>query len=312
MNRAYKNIKFRDGFVFKADNESDEAILHGLEAYQNFEYFNLIGRRNKEKRQKLKDKVRRGLQKAKDKIGKGGLGKGLAKVFLSVPRQAAAALIRINFRGVATGISLRDEATQQKVLEKWRKIGGNDGTFLTAVNAGKNKPPLVCGYKCKQKRKITVDKSDFDGGSWNYPTGVEEAGIGGLILTGGKVVASLLTVVSAGKVAKGKEAEAEAAKAALEAEKLKAEREDANLSPDEKAAAERQKKREEELNIAIKEVENNPNLSDEEKAITIAEIQKSFADEESESFLSKYKWWLLGGLVVTAGAIILIKKNRNQ
>jgi hypothetical protein len=197
-------------------------------------------------------------------------------------------------------------------LEKWRKLGGNDGTFLTAVNAGKNKRPLICGYKCKKKRKITVDKSDFDGGDWNYPTGVEEAGIGGLIVTGGKVVASLLTVVAAGKTAKGKESDAERAAAELEAEKLKAQREDANLSPEEKAAAERQKKREEELNIAIKEVEDNPNLTDEEKAVTIAEIQKAFAAEQDESFLSKYKWWLLGGAVLVTGAIILIKKNKNQ
>jgi hypothetical protein len=65
------------------------------------------------------------------------------------PRTAYLALVRINFRGFATRINALNSDTKNKLFKKWLQLGGNRTALQKAVDAGKNKKPIL-GIKSTQ------------------------------------------------------------------------------------------------------------------------------------------------------------------
>lgn len=65
------------------------------------------------------------------------------------PRTSYLALVRINFRGFATRINALNKDTKDKLFKKWLQLGGNRTSLQKAVDAGKNKKPIL-GIKSTQ------------------------------------------------------------------------------------------------------------------------------------------------------------------
>jgi len=101
------------------------------------------------------------------------------RVALSPSRSAFLALIKLNYRGLASRMGAfldRDPQNWKKLEKKYCTLGGGVDSLRKSVNQGKNKQPLLCGAKCKAKLPAnfsgySLDGLDFD---YNYPTGAEE------------------------------------------------------------------------------------------------------------------------------------------
>jgi len=91
---------------------------------------------------------------------------------LRAPRSSFLGLLSLNYRGMASRISrakLNEPEKYKEVVSKFQKLGGDKSTFEKSLSNGKDKKPLVCGSKCK-------DKINFSGGYYNSFTGAEIAG----------------------------------------------------------------------------------------------------------------------------------------
>jgi|SaaInlV_125m_DNA_1040241.scaffolds.fasta_scaffold00493_13 hypothetical protein len=91
---------------------------------------------------------------------------------LRAPRSSFLGLLSLNYRGMASRISrakLNEPEKYKEVVSKFQKLGGDKSTFEKSLSNGKDKKPLVCGSKCK-------DKINFSGGYYNSFSGTEIAG----------------------------------------------------------------------------------------------------------------------------------------
>ena len=70
---------------------------------------------------------------------------GLNTYFAAPVRTAGLILIRLNFRGWATALDVAINNNAQPAQQFWTDFGGTWDKFLEAVNAGKNKNPLMSG-----------------------------------------------------------------------------------------------------------------------------------------------------------------------
>ena len=74
-------------------------------------------------------------------------GKGVfqvaKKIALSVPRNAFRGLVSLNVRGIATRLSEALQKNSNRVLDLWKKFGGDIEKLQESINAGKNKKPLL-------------------------------------------------------------------------------------------------------------------------------------------------------------------------
>ena len=84
---------------------------------------------------------------------------------LAVPRGSFLTLVRMNYRGLASRMQrakLNEPNIYNSAMAKFKKLGGNQGKFESAINFGKNKRPLACGQKCKEKKGLNFDgNNDF-------------------------------------------------------------------------------------------------------------------------------------------------------
>jgi hypothetical protein len=282
------NFNKKEG-TFLYDNKKDEVVMNVLELYPNAEthfFKGANGAKKKDLLQKklrsvfnemeqeeyanaLGDKFRKFKDKAREKLR--GVGKVVARAALVVPRGAAIALIRLNFRGAATRFSLLTSDGVKKIEKRWRNLGGKSDKLRDAINAGKNKPLIVCGKKCRSKAGKNPSISNAIKDDFVNSTGVD---IAGLVASGGGVVMGLVSLVSGQQNFKNQQdlmlLEAELAKKAASEKKI-----DDSMSPQEKALAEEIIKAQEKNYDPISAIENNPNLTADEKAAAIEEIQKS-------------------------------------
>ena len=91
---------------------------------------------------------------------------------LRAPRGAFLGLLSLNYRGMASRISrakLNEPEKYKDIVSKFQRLGGDKSTFEKSLRNGKDKKPLVCGSKCK-------DKINFSGGYYNTFGGAEIAG----------------------------------------------------------------------------------------------------------------------------------------
>jgi hypothetical protein len=82
------------------------------------------------------DKRRNFFKKLKEDIKKAG--KFYVKIAAAGPRNAALALIKLNFRSIATNLDKKIQTEPKKVQQFWESIGGNWNKLHTAVDQGKH------------------------------------------------------------------------------------------------------------------------------------------------------------------------------
>lgn len=200
------------------------------------------------------------------------------KVNLALPRACAIALIRLNFRGNAQKLAFGIQRGKKKKLEdKWIKLGGNPDKFLLAINKGKNKRPLICGFSCKQElANLTPQEKEgvvagIEAQATNEFSNAVTGGIGEtatLVAIGGTIVSSVMAVV--GGISNSK-----AQKQALE-EQERVNNAQINMATDQQKFENEQTMRMiEQQTSPVNQIQADPNLTPAEKQQAINEVTKA-------------------------------------
>ena len=306
---------------FLYDNKNDEILLNVLDLYPNKTSYFFQGEGGRLKKQALQQKVRETYNreqeedvlydaggKGKKKLKKGlkKIGRGIATAALAVPRSAALVIMRLNFRGNAKKFSLLNSQGEKKVLDKWKKLGGDTEALKRAIKAGKDKKPFVCGKKCRAKAgpnpQVTKDSEEFVNGA-----GIDDAALAAYISTGAGLVATMVGVVSKSKDFKNQKELME-----LQSDLNQKEREeaaiDATMTPQERKIAEEIIKAQESSSDPINAIQMNPNLTNEEKQEAISQIKGM---QKSNIGIDTNKKIILG-VVAVIGLVVLYKYYQSQ
>lgn len=251
-------------------------------------------------REKLKTIIKRGIKK---------VGRAIKVGAVAIPRASYLSLIAVNFRGLAYKLSAiidkkygNDEAKRQKLKDKWYNLGGKWDKLVKAVNNGKRKKPSICGKRCKKKLAdkgykrgfVNTDELDFD--VFNYPTGVEEVGLGVWIGLGSAVIGAMGTITATAITSKTE-------KKAIEQADNQAKLEAKTLSESEQRAYDLEIKRLEAQADPKTAILNNPNLSEAEKQ----EALKTLGGAEEKDTQRKILKYALFGALAIGGVFILTK-----
>lgn len=311
------NFNKKEG-EFLYDNKNDEILLNVLDLYPNKTSYFFQGEGGKLKKKALQEKVRQTYNEQQDEMllsadGKGKkklkkglkkIGRGIATAALAPARAAALSLIRLNYRGNAKKMSLLNTKGEKKVFEKWEKIGGDKDSLKKAIEAGKDKKPFVCGKKCRAK---AGPNPQMPSNTQEFSNFVLESGTATLIATGGTVVGGLINVVSKDKDFKNQKELLE-----LQNELNQKDREenaiDSTMTPQERKIAEEVIKAQESSNDPILAIQNNPNLTNDEKQEAISQLKGL---QKSNIGIDTNKKILLG-VVAIIGAFALYKYYQSQ
>ena len=266
----------------------------------------------------LKDKAGTVIKKVGDKIGDGlkAVGRGVVVATMSIPRASARTLISLNFRGVATRMAESGGDKNKKLSDLWYKLGGNPSKLWQSMRTGQNKKPKLCGAKCKEK----MGKSNFAGMTAeelykNARTDIEYSNLAdpvlaSIITTGGVVIGKIATTINQNiqnKVIREQLAQEEK----LYNKELEQRADELNVQKD---TLEKQFELAEQnaINNAdpIKLIQNNPNLSPEEKAEAIKQAQDVLGSETT-SKIKKYAIYGGLGLLGLLATVFIIKKARS-
>ncbi len=313
------NFNKKEG-EFLYDNKNDEILLNVLDLYPKKVSYFFQGEGGKLKKKALQEKVRQTYNEQQDEImlgadGKGKkklkkglkkIGRGIATAALAPARSAALVIMRLNFRGNAKRFSLLNAQGEKKVLDKWEKLGGDKEKLKKAIEAGKDKKPFVCGKKCRAKAgpnpQVTKDSEEFSNGA-----GIDDAALATYISTGAGLVSTMVGVTSKNKDYKNQKELME-----LQAELNQKQREedavDATMTPQERKIAEEVIKAQESNSDPILAIQNNPNLTNDEKQEAISQLKGL---QKSNIGIDTNKKILLG-VVAIIGAFALYKYYQSQ
>jgi hypothetical protein len=299
------NFNKKEGILL-SDNKQDEMMANVLDLYPKQTSYLLLGEGGAKKRAELQKEVRSYFDKLQDtdtalsadggKKNRKGLkkvGRAIARASLAVNRGAALALIRVNFRGLATRFDLLNSKGEEKLMNKWEDLGGKRDSLNKAIDAGKDKKIVVCGKKCRSKAganpQLSV-QSDMTGGE-----------IVALVVAGLGLITVLVNQIGAGKNAKNNYKNT-VKLMKLEAELKQKEREenaiDATMTPSEKKIADEIIKAQESNNDPIQAIKNNTNLTAEEKAEAIRQLE---GIQKSTIGIDTSKKFILLGVLLIAG-----------
>ena len=319
------NFNKKEG-EFLYDNKNDEILLNVLDLYPNKVSYFFQGDGGKIKKQALQGKVRETYNreqeddillgadgKGKKKLRKGlkKIGRGLATAALAPARAAALSLFRLNFRGNAKKMSLLNAQGEKKVFDKWEKLGGKKDSLKKAIQAGKDKKAFVCGKKCRAKAgpnpqmpEASQEFSNFDDSTYLYTI---EPATASLIATGAGVVGTITGVVSKDKDFKNQKELLQ-----LQSDLSQKEREeaaiDASMTPQERKIAEEVIKAQESGSDPINAIQNNPNLTNDEKQEAISQLKGM---QKSNIGIDTNKKIILG-VVAVIGLVVLYKYYQSQ
>lgn len=311
-----KTKKHKDNFnkkegVLLSDNRQDEMMANVLDLYPKQPSYLLMGAEGAKKRTELKKEVRKYFDKLQDTDsalsanGKRNDGKGLKKVgrtiaraSLAVPRGAGLALIRLNFRGIAKRFDLLNSEGEEKLMKKWEQMGGKRDKLASAIEAGKGKHMLVCGKKCRSQAGANPKLPTSELLSYENFEPITTAGI---ITAGAGVVTTLVNQVGTGVNSK-KNYKNTANLMKLESELKQKESEenaiDATMTPSERKIAEEIIKAQDSNNDPIQAIKNNTNLTAEEKAEAIKQLEEI---QKSNIGIDTNKKFILLGVLLIAG-----------
>jgi len=307
------NFNKKDGILL-SDNKQDEMMANVLDLYPKQTSYMLMGEGGAKKRTELQKEVRTYFDKLqendtalsadggkKDRKGLKKVGKAIARAALAVPRGAGLALIRLNFRGFAKRFDLLNSEGEEKIMKKWEQMGGKRDKLASAIEAGKDKKIIVCGKKCRAKAganpKIPTNISDE---KLNV-AGVDDLGYIGLIGAGLGTLTALVNQVGSGINSK-KNYKNTQDLIKLEADLKQKESEenaiDATMTPSERKIAEEIVKAQESGNDPIQAIKNNTNLTAEEKAEAISQLQ---GIQKSNIGIDTNKKFIILGVLLIAG-----------
>lgn len=317
------------------DNKNDEVLLNILELYPNKHTSFFKGKEGAAKRKLLQEKVRESFDKEQEqdpyenaigdklknkfkgfgkKIGKGAkkVGRGVATAALAPSRGACLALIRVNFRGIASklGLALDIPEAKEKLLDKWSKLGGIPEKLIIATRAGENKPMLMCGLKCQAKAGKNPQLPSDAVSDFANAAGVDDASLAATIAAGAKTAATLVGSVStlvAALATGAKKIKANKIDKELNQKEKEEKAIDATMSEQEKKIALEIVKAQESGFDPIEAIKNNPNLTAEEKQAAIAEIQQAKSNENASK--SKLITFAVVGLALL-GVYLMYNKNK--
>jgi hypothetical protein len=321
-------IKKADNFdknqgKFLYDNKSDEMMCNVLELFPNKKSFLLQGAKGSERKKELQKKVRtafnneiegieeyenaggRGRRRIRDAFNK--IGRTLATAGLAPARGAALALIRLNFRASASKLNLLEGQGREKLEAKWERLGGNKTKLRKAIDAGKGKKMLVCGKKCRAKagKNPQLPSAEAD----DFVNAVETGVTAALIAAGGGVIAGLLKITDT-SIGANKQKELLQLNAELNQADAEENAVDATMTPQERKIAEEIIKAQNSGFDPIQAIQNNPNLTADEKAAAIAEINESLGGDDNKK---KILYFAVGAIVfVGLGYLIYKLSNKSE
>lgn len=314
------NFNKKDGILL-SDNRQDEMMANVLDLYPKQTSYMFMGAEGAKKRTELRKDVRKYFDKIQDndsalsaigsrknKKGLQKVGRTIARASLAVPRGAGLALIRLNFRGIAKRFDLLNAEGEEKIMAKWEKMGGKRDKLASAIEAGKGKKMLLCGKKCRAKAGANAKlPSDLSDEKMNL-AGADDAGYVATIATGSGTINALLGAIgtSIGVVGSGvnskKNYKRQSDLMKLEAELRQKDSEenaiDATMTPSERKIAEEIIKAQESANDPIQAIKNNANLTAEEKAEAIKQLQEI---QKSNIGIDTNKKFILLGVLLIAG-----------
>ena len=311
-----KTKKHKDNFnkkegILLSDNRQDEMMANVLDLYPKQTSYMFMGVEGAKKRTELQKDVRKYFDKLqdndsalsasgrkKDRKGLQKVGRTIARASLAVPRGAGLALIRLNFRGVAKRFDLLNSQGEEKLMKKWEQLGGKRDKLASAIEAGKDKKMMVCGKKCRAQAGANPKIPTEQVLSYENFEPVVTAGI---VTAGGGVVATLINQVGTGVNSKNNYKNTSSLMK-LEAELKQKESEenaiDATMTPSERKIAEEIIKAQESNNDPIQAIKNNTNLTAEEKAEAIRQLE---GIQKSNIGIDTNKKFILVGVLLIAG-----------
>lgn len=311
-----KTKKHKDNFnkkegVLLSDNRQDEMMANILDLYPKQPSYLLSGAEGAKKRTELKKEVRKYFDKLQDndtalsangsrknRKGLKKVGRTIARASLAVPRGSALALVRMNFRGIAKRFDLLNAQGEEKLMKKWEDLGGKRDKLASAISAGKDKKIVVCGKKCRAQAGANPKIPTSEMLSYENFEPIVTAGI---ITAGAGVVATLINQVGTGVNAK-KNYKNTANLMKLEADLKQKEAEenaiDATMTPSERKIAEEIIKAQDSNNDPIQAIKNNTNLTAEEKAEAIRQLE---GIQKSTIGIDTSKKFILLGVLLIAG-----------
>lgn len=275
--------------VFLYDNKQDEMLLNVLELYPNMESNLFKGEQGYQKKKALGKKVRQAFDKMQEAeefayaAGDGKLrdrlrgalkkvGRGLATAALAPPRGAAIALIKLNYRGSASRLNLLNSKGKDKMLDKWSRLGGNPLSLDLAISIGEKKKPLMCGKKCRAKAGKNPQLPQSAKTDFVNTTGAEAPATVALVAAGAPVVSSLVAFVASKSNVKSQLKLAQVNQEIANAQSAE-DGVDASMTPQERKIADEIIKAQESGADPILAIQNNANLTADEKAEAIRQIR---------------------------------------
>lgn len=226
-----------------------------------------------------------------------GVGKAILKGGLIAPRGAYMSLLALNFRGQAYKVNAvvngTDEALKKALKKKWEGLGGKYDSLVKVATKGATKKPFFCGKKCNEKLLTTTDTAEsikstpIDAEYLNLG-GVDDAVIVAWIGLGSTMIGVIGSVV-------GKAQDTKLQKADIQSAEKIAELENATLTKVEKDKIDLKKQELATAGDPTAIVLNNPNLTQEEKATALKQIE-IVETKETESNAKKYLMY--GGIAL--------------
>lgn len=311
-----KTKKHKDNFnkkegILLSDNRQDEMMANVLDLYPKQTSYMFMGVEGAKKRTELQKDVRKYFDKLqdndsalsasgrkKDRKGLQKVGRTIARASLAVPRGAGLALIRLNFRGVAKRFDLLNSQGEEKLMKKWEQLGGKRDKLASAIEAGKSKKMMVCGKKCRAQAGANPKIPTEQVLSYENFEPVVTAGI---VTAGGGVVATLINQVGTGVNSKNNyKNTSDLMKLEAELKQKQSEENaiDATMTPSERKIAEEIIKAQDAGNDPIQAIKNNTNLTAEEKAEAIRQLE---GIQKSNIGIDTNKKFILVGVLLIAG-----------
>ena len=220
-----------------------------------------------------------------------GVGKAILKGGLIAPRGAYLSLLALNYRGQAYKVNAVVNGTNEKLKKrlksKWEGLGGKYDSLVKTATKGATQKPFFCGKKCNEKlltSDITAESIK------STPIDAEYLNVTGEPISSTIIVAwiglgSTIIGVIGGVVGKAQDTKIQ--KADIESAENLAELENATLTKLEKDKIDLKKQELATSGDPTAIVLNNPNLTQEEKATALKQIE-IVEEKGTESNTKKY------------------------
>ena len=281
---------------FDGDNEFDYFLTKkGRERGKERKELRESGLSRKDARKQALAKIPRDKLKEIAKNVSKGVGKAILKGGLIAPRGAYLSLLALNFRGQAYKVIAvedgRNSSLKKQLKNKWEGLGGKYESLIKTARKGAEKKPFFCGKECNKQlltTNLTAESVKATQIDEEYLNVVETT-----IIVAWIGLASSVIGVIGGVLSKASETKQQKL-AITSAEKL-AEQENATLTKIEKDKIDLKKQELASSGDPTNIVLNNPNLTPEEKATALKQIE---IVEEKGSLLGNQKFLLFGGLAL--------------